>query len=64
MNDVGIGVVGLGRMGYMHAYNIAWRTPRAKLAAVCDMDEDLAKEMSADLGCKYYTDLNKMLCYG
>ena len=61
MNDVGVGVVGLGRMGYMHAYNLAWRTPRAKLVAVCDVDEDLAKTMAADLGCNYYTDLKQML---
>ena len=61
MKDVGVGVVGLGRMGYMHAYNLAWRTPRAKLVAVCDQVEDLARGRAAEFGCKYYTDLHEML---
>jgi scyllo-inositol 2-dehydrogenase (NAD+) len=61
MNDVGVAIVGLGRMGYMHGFNIAWRTPRAKLVAVCDMDEDLAKERASEFGCKHYTDLERML---
>lgn len=61
MNDVGIGVIGLGRLGYVHAYNVARRTPHGKLIAVCDMIEDLASETAAELGCKYYTDIYKML---
>ena len=61
MNDLGLGVIGLGRLGYVHAYNAARRTPRAKLIAVCDVMEDLAKETAAELGCKYYTNLDKML---
>ena len=61
MKDVGIGVIGLGRLGYVHAYNAARRTPHAKLIAVCDMVEDLAKETAKELGCKYYTNMYKML---
>ena len=48
-------------MGYMHAYNLARRTPRARLVAVCDMVEDLAREVAAELNCLYYTDLDEML---
>ncbi len=61
MNDVGIGVIGLGRLGYVHAFNVARRTPYAKLIAVCDQVEDLAKETATELGCKYYTNLHAML---
>ena len=61
MKDVGIGVVGLGRLGALHAHNVAWRTPHAKLIAVCDVVEDLASQTASELGCTYYTDINKML---
>jgi scyllo-inositol 2-dehydrogenase (NAD+) len=61
MQDVGIGVIGLGRLGHMHAYNIAYRTPQARLVAVCDVVEDLASATAAELGCKCYTDFRKML---
>jgi scyllo-inositol 2-dehydrogenase (NAD+) len=61
MNDVGIGVIGLGRLGYVHAYNVARRTPHAKLVAVCDQVEDLARSTAAELGCKYYTNMHQML---
>ncbi len=61
MKDLGIGAVGLGRLGYVHACNIARHVPRAKLVAVCDMQDDLAKATAAELGCTYYTDIRKML---
>jgi len=61
MQDVGVGVIGLGRLGYMHALNLARRTPHARLVAVCDVAENLAKETAAELGCRHYTDFNKML---
>ena len=61
MKDVGIGVIGLGRLGYVHAYNAARRTPHARLIAVCDMVEDLARDTAKELGCKYYTDVHKMV---
>lgn len=60
MKDLGIGAIGLGRLGYVHALNIA-RTRRAKLVAVCDMQEELAKKTAVELGCTYYTDVCKML---
>jgi scyllo-inositol 2-dehydrogenase (NAD+) len=61
MEDLGIGSVGLGRLGYVHARNIARHVPRAKLIAVCDMQEDLAQTTAKELGCAYYTDIRKML---
>lgn len=61
MKDLGMGAVGLGRLGYVHARNIARHVPRAKLIAVCDMQEDLAKTTAEELGCTYDTDIRKML---
>ena len=61
MKDVGIAVIGLGRLGYVHAFNVARRTPHARLVAVCDMVEDLARATADELGCRYYTDMHRML---
>ncbi|MEE9306939.1 MAG: Gfo/Idh/MocA family oxidoreductase [Spirochaetia bacterium] len=61
MNEVGIAVVGLGRMGRVHALNAARLVPGARLVAVCDRDEALARKTAEDLGCTYYTELKDML---
>lgn len=61
MNDIGIGAVGLGRLGYVHAYNFARRVPHARLVAVCDTQADLAKATADELGCVFYTDVRQML---
>jgi len=61
MRDVGVAVVGLGRLGSMHAHHLARRTPHAKLVAVCDVAEDLARETARELGCAYYTGIDAML---
>ena len=60
MKVLGIAVVGLGRLGYVHAYNIK-RSLKASLVAVCDMDEKLVTKTSKELGCESYTDIHKML---
>lgn len=60
MEDIGVAVVGLGRLGYVHALNLK-KTHAAKLTAVCDMDSDLAESTAAELSCKAYTDIRSML---
>jgi predicted dehydrogenase len=60
MNDLGVGVVGLGRLGYVHAANVA-KLPSARLVAVCDMDRELAGRTADELSCKAYTDIRTML---
>lgn len=35
MKPINVGVVGLGRLGTIHAGNIALRIPHAKLSALC-----------------------------
>jgi predicted dehydrogenase len=61
MTDVGVGVIGLGRLGRIHALNLARRTLHVRLVAVCDIAEELARETAAELGCACYTDFNQML---
>lgn len=60
MKEIGIGVVGLGRLGYAHASNVR-SISGARLVAVCDMQKDLAEGVAAELGCKAYTDIREML---
>ena len=50
MNKVRIGSVGLGRLGFQHAVNIAGRIKNAELTALCDVDETKLKESADELG--------------
>lgn len=62
MKKVKIGIIGVGRLGYEHACNIANRVPNTELTAVCDMNEARAKEVAEELeAAAYYTD-PKELC--
>ena len=62
MKKVKIGSVGLGRLGYEHACNIANLIPGAELAALCDVDEKSVKEVAAELGVPYtYSDVAEMV---
>jgi myo-inositol 2-dehydrogenase/D-chiro-inositol 1-dehydrogenase len=45
-----IGVIGVGRIGRMHAELIAHQVPGAALGAVFDAHEPLARDVAADLG--------------
>jgi predicted dehydrogenase len=47
---VGVGIVGAGRMGRVHASNIARGMPNARLVAVSDVVEDSAKKLAAEFG--------------
>lgn len=40
MKKIKIGAVGLGRLGYRHAENIAFKIPNAELIALCDLNEE------------------------
>ncbi len=46
---LGIGVVGLGRMGAMHARYVARGVPGAKVIAVADFDADRARALGVEL---------------
>lgn len=59
---VKVGIVGLGRLGYRHAENLALRVPRCELLAVCSVVEEEVKEAQEKWGIPYgYTDYDHML---
>ncbi|NLJ95452.1 MAG: Gfo/Idh/MocA family oxidoreductase [Clostridiaceae bacterium] len=61
MKKVRIGSVGLGRLGYEHAKNIASMIPNAELGALCDVDEANLKKVANELGVSnIYIDFEKM----
>lgn len=49
-NQVGVGIIGAGKMGRVHAANLAKSIPHAKLVAVSDVLEDAAKKLAAEHG--------------
>jgi len=48
-NKVNVGLIGAGRIGRVHAENLAYRIPNAKLVAVADVVEQAARKLAADL---------------
>lgn len=44
------GSIGLGRLGYEHATNLACNIPEAELVALCDVDEKRLREVADELG--------------
>ena len=49
MNKVNCGVIGAGRIGQIHARNIKYRIPGAKLLTVADVNLEAAKRLASDL---------------
>jgi myo-inositol 2-dehydrogenase/D-chiro-inositol 1-dehydrogenase len=59
---VGIGVIGLGRMGRHHAENLATRVRSVELKRVVDANEETALKVSKDLGdVEWSTDYKDLL---
>ncbi|MEA2408073.1 MAG: scyllo-inositol 2-dehydrogenase [Thermoleophilaceae bacterium] len=56
-----LAVVGLGRIGRLHADNLANRVPGAELSAVADVDEPVARELAARHGVAYMTSFDELL---
>lgn len=54
MDQVGVGVVGLGRIGRLHARNMAWHVRGARLAAVCDASHETLAQASAEFDVPAY----------
>ena len=62
MKKIKIGIVGLGRLGRKHAENIAFRTPKAELTAICSIIKEEVDEVKKDWGIPYgYTSYEEML---
>ena len=61
MDTLRIGIVGLGRLGRVHAENIACKIPGARLVAACTTRLETL-EYARELGVTaLYTDFNQML---
>lgn len=59
---VRIGAVGLGRLGYQHAYNLRFVIPGVELVALCDVDEVKLAHTKAKWGVpQVYTDFGAMI---
>jgi myo-inositol 2-dehydrogenase / D-chiro-inositol 1-dehydrogenase len=56
-----IAVVGLGRMGRLHADNLATRVAGARLAGVADIDEPVARELGERHGVPWSTSIDELL---
>ena len=50
MKKLKIGIIGVGRLGYEHACNIANRVPGSELVAIADANFDRAKQVAEELG--------------
>lgn len=62
MKTIKIGSIGLGRLGYEHAKNIAALVPGAELAAICDVDEAQVKKVAAEFNVPHtYTDVAELV---
>lgn len=62
MRNIRFGMAGLGRLGYRHAENIAFRTPGAELAAVCSVvPQELDRAAQSFPGAARYSDYDEML---
>jgi len=49
MEEVNIGVIGVGRIGRLHARNLKYQVPGTKVLAVADIFEKSAREVAAQL---------------
>lgn len=47
--SVNVGVIGAGRIGKLHAENLAYRVPGARVQAIADIQADAAKQLAAQL---------------
>ncbi|MCD6357759.1 MAG: inositol 2-dehydrogenase [Thermoproteales archaeon] len=61
MGMIGVAVVGLGRIGRLHAEIFATKVEGAKLVAVCDVVKGVVEEVGSKLGVKPYTDYGELL---
>ncbi len=60
--QVGVGIIGAGKMGRIHAFNLAKGIPNARLVAVADVVEDSARKLAAEFGvANVFTDYLRLV---
>ncbi|MEF2732905.1 MAG: Gfo/Idh/MocA family oxidoreductase [Butyricicoccus sp.] len=62
MKKLKIGIIGVGRLGYEHACNIANRVPGSELVAIADANFDRAKQVAEELGVSAVYPTAQELC--
>ncbi len=62
MKKLKVGIIGIGRLGYEHACNIANRVPGMELVAIADANFERAKEVGEELGVTAVYGDAKELC--
>ena len=54
MKDIKVGIVGLGRLGSVHAQNLAFKIPGCKLVAACSLEQkELERKMVFEAGAAF-----------
>ena len=62
MKKIKVGIAGLGRLGKVHAQNLAYKIPNAELTAACSIVESELEYAKQNLGVTdVYTDYREML---
>jgi myo-inositol 2-dehydrogenase/D-chiro-inositol 1-dehydrogenase len=61
-DKINVGVIGAGRIGRVHAENLAYRIPEANLVAISDVFVEAAEKLAAELGVPaVYQDPRRLL---
>ena len=59
---VRVGVLGLGRLGYVYACDLAWKIPEVELVAVCDTNEATLAKVADELDVpRRFTDPRELI---
>lgn len=62
MKKIKTGIVGLGRLGRLHAHNLAFNIPNAELIAVCSVVPEEVESVQKEWGIPYgYAEFSEML---
>ena len=62
MKELKVGIAGLGRLGRVHAQNLAYQIPGVKLSAACSIVEEELTFAKKELGVsEVYTDFDQMI---
>ena len=57
-----IGAIGLGRLGFQHAYNLRFAIPGVELVALCDANAEKLHATAREWGVeRTYTDFDAMI---